>query len=48
MYDDIPADEEEARSWFVHEVQLTLEDKRNATRQDDQAERSSDTENRGA
>ena len=25
VYDDVPADEEEARSWFVKEVQLALE-----------------------
>lgn len=47
MYDDAPASEEEARAWFVREVQLALEDKRNATRQDDQSEGSTDTEDRG-
>jgi hypothetical protein len=25
IYDDVPADEEEARHWFVQEVQLALE-----------------------
>ena len=25
VYDDVPADEEEARSWFVKEVQTALE-----------------------
>lgn len=48
MYDDQPASEEEARAWFVREVQAALEDKRNEARSGDQAERPPGDENRGA
>lgn len=49
MYDDQPESEAEARQWFVREVRLALEDRRNSeTREDEQTERPSDTENRGA
>jgi hypothetical protein len=48
MYDDEPESEREARAWFVREVQEILEENRREARQDEQTERSSDTENRGA
>lgn len=47
VYDDVPATEAEARQWFVREVQIALERQTNEARQDDQAERPSDSENRG-
>lgn len=48
MYDDGPETEEEARAWFVSEVQAALEARRVEAREGSQAERPSDTENRGA
>lgn len=48
VYDDLPADETEARSWFTYEVQKALEAASSETRDGDQTERPSDTENRGA
>jgi hypothetical protein len=49
MYDDEPATEEEARARFVNEVREAMEEyKERAARQDEQTERSSDSENRGA
>lgn len=48
MYDDGPADEAEARAWFVQEVQAALEARRDAARSEYEAERPSHSENRGA
>ncbi len=48
MYDDGPADETEARAWFVQEVQAALEARRSEARNSQQTERPSDSENRGA
>ncbi len=48
MYDDGPETEEEARAWFVQEVQAALEARRVEAREGNQTERPSDTENRGA
>lgn len=48
MYSDGPETEEEARTWFVHEVQAALEARRNEARNSQQTERPSDSENRGA
>jgi hypothetical protein len=48
MYDDGPETEEEARAWFVQEVQAALEARRVEARNGNQTERPSDTENRGA
>lgn len=49
MYDDQPESEAEARQWFVREVQIALEDRRNSeAREDEQTERPSDSEDRGA
>lgn len=48
MYDDQPDSEEEARAWFVEEVERVFEGKRSEAREGKQAERPSDDENRGA
>lgn len=47
MYDDEPDNEEQARAWFIEEVQSLLEARRNAARNKQTAEGPSDTENRG-